>query len=256
MRHGSSRLSILLPITTLLIIPATAAAEESAVRAALGRQAYPWYDPQSDRVIPPHLEPSSWQHRWGDWTEAFFRWLDGRFGGLGGRLPGVGLSGLGNALTTALFLASGALLIFILWRLWRQHEPGRLAPPGSPSSSGLAARVAGLPEVATFEGVDPWDEALRLRASGDRAGAMIWLFVAQLILLERAGLARLTPGRTARQYVRGLERGAIRDDLAASLSLFEDAYYGHLIPAPESLDGAWARAEDLRRRIAALRSVG
>ena len=164
-----------------------------------------------------------------------------------GRFSGSNLTGVGNILSTTLFLASGGLLLVILWRLWRQYEPsdgGRAAPS---AHAGLAARIAGLPEGAALESTDAWDEANRRRGVGDRAGAVVWLFLGQLILLQRAGLLRLTPGRTARQYVSGLEDRELRDSLGTTLGLFEDVYYGNRLPTPEALEAAWTRAEGLRR---------
>jgi hypothetical protein len=237
------------------IAPAAArppsAAEGPAVRTVLSRQAYPWYDGQSDRVVPVLPDPSSWQRQAGEWVESFFKWLDRLFGRVGRSLPGGGVSGLGNALATILLLASGALLLAVLWRLWRQYEPRDAARTELTEHAGVAARIAGLPAGTSLEGTDPWAEALRRRASGDRAGAVVWLFLGQLLALQKMGLVRPTPGRTARQYVTALDDPRIRDDMGATLGVFEDVYYGHRVPSPEALDSVWTRAEALRRRLSA-----
>ena len=82
---------------------------------------------------------------------------------------------------------------------------------------------------------------------------MIWLFLDQLLSLQRAGLIRLTPGRTARQYASGLDDPLLGDGLRTTLGVFEEVYYGHRLPGPEELERVWARAEALRRRLQAIK---
>ena len=89
-------------------------------------------------------------------------------------------------------------------------RPGRAMPP---RSVGSVARLAGLAPGAFPEDADPWAEALRRRAAGDTAGAVIWLFLDQLLALRRLGLIRLAPGRTARQYVLAVSDSQLRDGL-------------------------------------------
>ena len=100
--------------------------------------------------------------------------------------------------------------------------------------------------------MDPWAEAERRRAAGDTAGAVIWLFLDQLLSLQRAGLIRLMPGRTARQYAGGLNDPILGTGLRATLGLFEQVYYGHRRPGSEELDRVWSQAETFRRRIQTL----
>ena len=71
--------------------------------------------------------------------------------------------------------------------------------------------------------------------------------------LQRAGLIRLTPGRTARQYASGLDDPLLGDGLRATLGVFEEVYYGHRHPGPEELERVWPRAEALRRRLQAMK---
>ena len=111
----------------------------------------------------------------------------------------------------------------------------------------------GLAPGIAIEGIDPWAEALRRRAAGDSAGAVIWLFLDHLLSLQRAGLIRLTPGRTARQYASGLDDPLLGDGLRATLGVFEEVYYGHRLPEPEELERVWSRAEALRRRLQAIK---
>ena len=78
---------------------------------------------------------------------------------------------------------------------------------------------------------------------------MIWLFLDQLMSLQRAGLVRLTPGRTARQYASGLDDPLLAEGLRTTLGVFEEVYYGHRLPRPEELERVWSRAEAFRRRL-------
>jgi len=216
----------------------------SPVRAALKQEAYPWYDPDGDEVRPLLPHPSSWSIWLGEKIEPFFRWLDKVFGER--TAPNVGNpSGL---LPTLAFLIGGSLFLILLWRLWRLHQPGVV--PANPDSAriGEAARVAGLAD-APLEHVDPWAEALRRRAEGDLAGAVIWLFFDQLLGLERAGLVRLTPGRTARQYASSLDDPLLAGGLRATLGLFEQVSYGHRLPSHLELERLWPLAESFRRRL-------
>jgi hypothetical protein len=221
----------------------------STVRTVLSRQSYPWYDGQKDRIVPLVADPRSWQRQVGERVESFFKWLDGLFGRSGSTTSGAGLARLGRVLTTALFVASGAVLLFMLCRLWRDHEPGNFAAVASGDEVRFAARIAGLPAGTSLEGIDPWAEALRRRAAGDHSGAAIWLFLAQLIALQSVGLVRPIPGRTARQYVSGLDDASLRRDMESSLCVFEDVYYGHRVPTPEAIETVWARAEAVRSRL-------
>jgi hypothetical protein len=222
---------------------------ESSVRSVLQKGAYPWYDAQEDRVKPLLPDSSSLISRLGKRLEAFFDWLDHLLFGNRSRSSSGGQGSVGGAVTTLIFLASGVVLLFVLWRLWKLHEPQGGATAARSSRIGEAARVAGLaPELSMLE-ADPWSEAVRRRAAGDLAGAVIWLFLDQLLALERAGFIRLTPGKTARQYVHSVQDAELRDGLRTTLGVFENVYYGHRAPEPEALERTWACALDFRNRL-------
>jgi hypothetical protein len=225
--------------------------DASTVRTVLSRQSYPWYDGQTDHIVPLVADPRSWPRRVGDRVESFFKWLEGLFGRSGPSTSRAGMARLGRVLTSALFVASGVILLILLWRLWRDHEPGNVAGVACGDQVGFAARIAGLPGGTSLEGIDPWAEATRRRTAGDRSGVVIWIFLAQLTALQKVGRIRPIPGRTARQYVVGLEDASLRRDLEASLGVFEDVYYGHRVPTPESIESVWARAEAVRSRLLA-----
>ena len=82
---------------------------------------------------------------------------------------------------------------------------------------------------------------------------MIWLFLDQLLALQKAGLIRLTPGRTARQYLRALDDPHLSEGFRATLGAFEQVYYGHQLPGPEELERVWSRAENFRHHLQTLK---
>ncbi len=178
------------------------------VRRVLKDQAYPWYDVQKDRVIPLLPDPSSWTARLAKRLESFFDWLGLQFGGRARQAPAANRGSLRGVLATLLFLAAGGVLLVMLFQLWRIHTPQASTSLDQVARIGDAARMAGLAPGVAMEGTDPWAEALRRRAAGDSAGAVIWLFLDQLLSLQRAGLIRLTPGRTAQSVCQRTERSA------------------------------------------------
>jgi hypothetical protein len=200
-------------------------------------------------------DPSSWSRRLGKRVDAFLDWLRSLFPRERAEAaPSRSGSGL-RLLPTLLMLGAGGLFVFLLWRLWRMHAPR--APEGADRRArfGAAARVAGLGPDFSIDGLDPWAEALRRRAT-DPGGAVVWLFLDQLLALERAGWIRLAPGKTARQYARSLSDPSLADGLSASLHAFEEISYGHRLPPPEALDAVWEKAEAVRRRLGALEAHG
>ena len=222
------------------------------MRNALKEQAYPWYDGQKDEVRPLLPDTSSWTSWLSKRVEAFFDWLDRRFGKSSSEASGANASSVRGGLATILFLAAGFALLVMLWQLWRIHTPQVSTALNSGPRIGDAARIAGLAQGVAMEGLDPWAEALGRRAAGDSAGAVIWLFLDQLMSLQRAGLVRLTPGRTVRQYASGLDDPLLADGLRTTLGVFEAVYYGHRLPGPEELERVWSRAETFRSRLQAI----
>jgi hypothetical protein len=184
-------------------------------------------------------------------ADAFLEWLGQLFdrqnsASAGSRPPFSGV------LPTLLFLVAGVALLLSLWRLWRLYEP-KQATEDARAAIGKAARIAGLAPSTSLEGVDPWAEAVRLRASGDWAAAVIWLFLDQLLALERSGRIRLSSGKTARAYVAMIDDPQLARGLRSTLGTFEQAYYGHRVPDIASLERVWSEAEAFRRRLESLR---
>ena len=137
------------------------------------------------------------------------------------RLPSVGCAEdwLGTVLLATVLAAFFVFLVV----LWLRGEPFASSRKPARARPGSAQLLAQLPEDSCPALDDPWAEAQRRRAAGDLAGAIIYLFAHQLLSLDRAGLIRLAPGWTGRQYVRWLRDPVLVDSLAATLCLFEES---------------------------------
>jgi len=150
-------------------------------------------------------------------------------------------------MTILLWIALAGLL-FALVRLWYRRQGFSAAG----SDQVQPGRGALLSELTGAEGpmrVDPWSEAVRRRAAGDLAGAIVYLFIHQLLSLDQIGMIRLAPGMTGRQYVSGLDDTGLRRSLGATLGLFEEVHYGHRRPSAAAFEAAWSRALAFRRDV-------
>ncbi len=72
------------------------------------------------------------------------------------------------------------------------------------------------------------------------------MFAHQLIRLDQLGLIRIVPGRTGRQYVKGLRDPELADCAQATLALFESVYYGHRVPSSEAFERVWQLRTSIR----------
>jgi hypothetical protein len=225
-------------------------AQRSPVKEALRKGSYPWYDAQADRLQPVWPPRISWLNWLSKRIEAILDAIDRFLRRLHlGSMPGDGISG--NALSTILLIALLAAFFMLLVALWFRLDPGLRQRRLDQAKLGTATRLAELPEGIQPESGDPWAEALRRRAAGDLAGAVICLFAHQLLCLDQMGLIRLVPGRTGRQYVSGLREKELADWARATLGLFELVYYGRRTPTPAAFEAVWIRALAFQERRAA-----
>lgn len=235
--------------------------ETGQVRKVAGEQSYPWYDPESGRLMPILSQPDlggGWLDSIGEWLGRKFAWIPRMFERLGRWLAGLnvwrirGVAGLGDLIAIGLVLMVLAVLIVILLELLRRYRP----TPADPLAksvvlrSGEGARIEGLPAGTGFDASDPWAEAARRRARGDYSGAVVYVFASQLRTLDRLNLIRLVPGRTGRQLVRSVGDRRLRAWVEPTLRLFEAVYYGHRPPSPEAFEAAWTQAEAFQRHLA------
>lgn len=206
-----------------------------AVRSALARGAYPWYDAPADAckpVKPPAEPPPAPSQARVGWRS--FTWRD-----------------LGQLLVFLVLAAALTALCVFLARAWQRHLLSLDLPSGPRKGPAReAARTASLPAGLRADTADPFAEAIRLRDRGEHARAIVLLFIHQLLTLERLHLSRLLPGRTGRQIVRAVADDAVRRRIEPTLRLFEAIYYGHRDPAPDAVAAAWDEAEAFERWIA------
>lgn len=197
------------------------AAPEDDVRQALRSVGAPWYDGSRDEARPV-------------WPVEQSR--------VGGGPQGS------SAVFGLMMVALAALVIWFMWTI-RVSLPSLPPPRPRESKAGVAERVGPIPmpDGLDVDLADPWAEAQRRRASGDLSGAIVALFVHQVGMLNRHGLARVVPGGTARQVVRSVQSREVRRGVEPTLRLFEEVYYGRRAPSPRAFEAAWAAAEALER---------
>jgi Domain of unknown function (DUF4129) len=222
----------------------------SPARDALCEGDYPWYDADADRVRPVWPTEHSWVKSLFRRIERFFDWI-ARW--LGRRSSsGRGLRANFPAPGTLLLVAMLAAFVTGLFVLWLRLAAAAADQISVKTTVGTAARLADLPEGIRNSGGDPWAEALLRAQRGDLAGAVVCLFAHQLIRLDQLGLIRIVPGRTGRQYVKGLRDPELVECAQATLALFESVYYGHRVPSSEAFERVWQRAQAFENRTTAL----
>jgi hypothetical protein len=223
----SLRATILgLAALAMLGVDGSRARAEDEVASALREERLPWYDARNDAARPTW--PQEAQEAEGPAE---------RPSSISGLL---GLIAWGVALTV--------LVVGIMWIVSR-FEPTPMGPVAPVPLPAGATRVGDLPMPPGLglDLGDPWAEAARRRASGDLGGAIVALIAHQLVTLDRLGLSRLAPGKTARQVVRGVSDRRVRGAIEPTLRLFEASYYGRQPPSPSAFEAAWASAEALER---------
>ncbi len=229
------------------------AAAPDAVARALGRQGYPWYDQTADRLKPVSSEDGSilarFRNEMRKLGRRLGRALDRMFDALGRFFrplgKGVDLGGafsIGQMLGTAVLFGLLVLVVAVLFRLWRRADSPGSTTPALEAAGGLA-RLANVPLGTRATPAELWRLALECRANGDLSGAVVAVFAYQLVALERKGLLRFAPGRTARHYVRDLKDDRIASLLGRSLALFEQVYYGGRRPSAQAFERVWAEVE-------------
>lgn len=113
-------------------------------------------------------------------------------------------------------------------------------------------RMKHLPAELRRTDVNLRSEAERLMKAGQFDQAIILLFGHQLLLLDHAGLLRLSRGKTNGRYVRET-RGADRDCgdwLRLTATNFEKSYFGRHEITAEEFTALWRFNELLEQRVA------
>jgi hypothetical protein len=224
------------------------AAERGAilVQRALREGHYPWYDQDTDRVRPVWPPKRPWVKWLRERVEGVFKRIDKLFQ----RFSFSGLRGLkfaGESIGRMVLLGILVGFFVVLLILWARRDQTGTDGRETRTRSGTIARMTELPDGLAPSGGDPWDEARRRRAAGDFAGATVCLFAHQLLALDQLGMIRLGPGRTGRQYVRGLRDPDLLDPIRETLAMFEDVYYGRRVPAADAFDAVWRKAQSFEQ---------
>ncbi len=232
----------------------------------------PWYDPDSAELVPVRVETvtDDSAHRDSRWLPEAQRvrkqgsWSASASGGSGSGsgLFGTGLTWgnlFGWTVLVLILLAVVALLLYVFSKAdfdMGGGTKGRVATDGDTDEQ-TVERMKQLPAELRRTGIDLREEALRLMEQSEFEQAVILLFGHQLLLLDRAGLLRLSRGKTNGRYVR--ETRAIDPALARRLDTtvtsFERSYFGrHSIDADE-FARLWENNVGLEKAVRASREV-
>lgn len=198
------------------------------VRSALSKGNYPWYDAKADavRTVAPPAEPPSPKPS---------------------KTGKRNLPTLADTIVFVIMVAALSVVVLLLARAWARYRPDPETLLLKSKAAGLEQRTAALPTGLRVDPTDPLGEARRLRDLGNLDGAIICLFVHQLIMLDRLGQIRMAPAKTARQLVRSVSDPRARARVEPTLRLFEAVFYGRLAPTLAAFEAAWADAEALEQ---------
>lgn len=230
---------VLVSTAALASVQAPESDPDKAIGSALSKGSFPWYDAPTDKARPftlpgdPQVDRSS-----------------GSSSSSGGRAWNIPI---GNMVALVGFGLGLAVLIGLLIWFWRMYEPIDPEEASGPSKRrGEPSKIEALPEGMRggMESSDPWEEAIRRRARGDLAGAVVCLFAHQLLTLSGLGLVRLAPGKTGRQLLRSVSDAELRRLVQPTLRMFEAVYYGHRDPTPEEFARLWEQAEAFEAQVA------
>lgn len=227
-------------------------------KSALRDTRPPWYDAEADAVRIVSLETETqagerqdWRKpkrpdwEW-DWDWDWLDWWPGSSSGAGGsnfRFPSFEelLQSLGWIL---LFLLLGAL-VYMLVRTYLKLEQKVVVSPhrGDTKAEEIRTdeqRIRDLPIQPSKKKGDFLSMAKEFHGRGQYAEAIVYLFSHRLIQLDRAGLIRLTRGKTNRQYLYETNRSPLlREILGETIHCFEDVFFGKHHLSKERFESTW-----------------
>lgn len=203
------------------------AAEEdaggSAVRDAVVRQRFPWYDADHDRYRPVvNASPTGDGLRFSLFDGASIGWL----------AKGV------------MILLLAMAVAGVVWILLRHGIAPAPPPEEERRAEGVrigAEQIETLPEEARSD-VDQLLPRIAARlAAGDHAGAAILYHAWQLVELHARGVIELAKGKTNRRYAAEVAAltPALAELFAATTRLSERARFGRLPVTAEEFEGVW-----------------
>ncbi len=271
-RHGACWLLVTLPVT---LVTSTASAQDDVVTVsprqsiiAESLESTPWYDAEEKRLTPLPV-----QVREDDSINRDSRWLPqpeqlteqrpvqtssggrGNSGGLFGSSLTLGHL-LGWALLIAMVLAVVGGIVYAVSRAelgLADRKPGAGKSgvgKGLPDAQTLE-RIEHLPAELRRTDVNLRTECQRLMGEGMYEQAIILLLGHQLLLLDRAGVLRLSRGKTNGTYVREARTRHAQCGvwLRQTADAFEQSYFGRHEIAPEVFAQLWRQNEQLEAAL-------
>lgn len=222
-------------------------------KQALADTRQPWYDPDSDELRPYVLdqlqEPSDradwrgvqrpdWSWNW-NWNWNFgFSWVGELF----------------KLLAWATLIGLLALLVYALVKTFLNLDPLNLTGDDSNTKSSELRtddqRIENLPVQPSTRQGSFLELARQHYQAADFSEAIVYLFSHQLLQLDKAGLVRLTKGKTNRQYLSELRHSdELRSVLGQTTVAFEDVFFGKHTLTRERFERCWKRNEDFQLMI-------
>jgi len=233
---------LLILLLVVGLVPAAEPSREADLHQQLRDLKAPWYDAGRDdwrRIELPEArerrteEPTT-THGDGHWSVGPVAWL-----------------------LLLVVLVVVVLLILDLVQAWRRGAVGVEDAAGPQRPALRPVDLSHLP-FHVDESADPEREAEAAFAAGDWNRAVVWNYVVQLVACDHAGLIRLGPGATdrgclrqARESAREGRPSAGGEVLAATLAVFERAYFGHVPATSEEASAVRAGTRHLRDALVA-----
>lgn len=248
-------------------MPVTVAAADANSDAAAPADGRPfrapsthWYDAEQDRLRPVPVrtrlpEAGNRDSRWLPAPERVRRPAGGGTTGGGG----AGTGPVAQALGWIALAVVATILIGTIIYLFTKAEPDVMRAGGtSLQKSGSEAvdeqtlqRIEELPAEVRVHRGNLRAEAERLMNEGRFAEAIVLLFGHQLLLLDRAGMLRLSRGKTNGRYLREVRAAssAAHQLFARTVTAFEASYFGGHHPSAARFARLWEANEKLERGL-------
>ena len=218
-----------------------------AAEEALRDTGQPWYDVENDQLRPVQVRAITEEPDRAHWKPSSRpRWnLNWRFSWLGEVIKALAWG--------ILFLLIG-LLIYALVQTYLHLAPVRssvaMATPDGEDSISDEQRIENLPMKLRAPTEDPLSLARQYYDAGDFAEAIVYLFSHRLLQLDKAGLIRLTKGKTNRQYLLELRRvRELEQLLGQTMTVFEDVFFGHHPLERERFEQCWNNNEQFQLMV-------
>lgn len=224
------------PSTTILGFPASSFALDEPVqkgREALGSGwEYPWYDAAADDLRRVQArEAWDWNVNFSGYDFSWMQWL-----------------------AWGLLITLLAVIAYLLILVYLRRESAAASSAGKGSEVEAIddeARIAALPFKVDRRRRNLLDAAREHYEAGRYSQAIIYLFSHELVELDKRQLIRLAKGKTNRQYLREIERGAaVRGVLEQTMVAFEDVFFGNHPLDRQRFEACWNRLPEFDRETA------